>query len=163
MRAATIVRLFTDRDPRTHEAVRVAITSQSTRKNTSPKLLFDLATSLVLRSVPEEDTRRRERIRKYLKESFNNDLAKEEWEATFSSAEELAAAALSETDSGNPGPATRELAARSAYPLVVNGQLLDRPRDLEPAGPPQAGRSHQPHAHDAAGGVSAAPGAHRRP
>ena len=131
VRAATIVRLFTDRDPRTHEAVRVAITSQSTRKKTSPKLLFDLATSLVLRSVPEEDTRRRERIRRYLKESFSNDLAKDEWEATFRSAEELAAAAVSETESGNPGPATRELAARSAYPLVVSGQLLDRSRDLD--------------------------------
>ena len=121
----------TDHDPRTHEAVRVAITSQSTRKKTSPKLLFDLATSLVLRSVPEEDTRRRERIRRYLKEGFSNELAKEEWEATFRSAEELAAAALSEAESGIPGPATRELAARSAYPLVVSGQLLDRSRDLD--------------------------------
>ena len=131
VRAATIVRLFTDRDPRTHEAVRVAITSQSTRKKTSPKLLFDLATSLVLRSVPEEDTRRRERIRRYLKEGFSNELAKDEWEATFRSTQELAAAALSETESGSPGPATRELAARSAYPLVVSGQLLDRSRDLD--------------------------------
>lgn len=123
MRAATIVRLFTDRDPRTHEAVRVAITSQSTRKNTSPKLLFELATSLVLRSVPEEDSRRRERTRKYLKEAFSSELAKEDWEATFRSADEIAAAALSEAESGNPGPATRELAARSAYPLVVDGRL----------------------------------------
>jgi hypothetical protein len=131
VRAATIVQVFTDHDPRTHEAVRVAITSQSTRKKTSPKLLFDLATSLVLRSAPEEDTRRRERIRRYLKEGFSNELAKEEWEATFKSAEELAAAALSEAESGIPGPATRELAARGAYPLVVSGQLLDRSRDLD--------------------------------
>ncbi|MFH9353521.1 hypothetical protein [Kitasatospora sp. NPDC017646] len=123
VRAAAIVRLFTDRDPGTHEAVRVAITSQSTRKKTSPKLLFELATSLVLRSVPEEDSRRRERTRKYLKDSFSGELAKEQWEATFRSADELAAAALSEAESGNPGPATRELAARSAYPLVVDGRL----------------------------------------
>ncbi|MEU5988164.1 hypothetical protein ABZ806_04215 [Spirillospora sp. NPDC047418] len=123
VRAAAIVRLFTDRDRRTHEAVRVAITSQSTRKNTSPKLLFELAVSLVLRSVPEEDSRRRERTRKYLKEAFSSELAKEEWEATFRSADELAAAALAETESGSPGPATRELAARSAYPLVVDGRL----------------------------------------
>ncbi|WP_322750422.1 MULTISPECIES: hypothetical protein [unclassified Frankia] len=133
VRTAAIVRLFTDRGPRIHEAVRVAITTQSTRKKTSPKLLFDLATSLMLRSVPEKDSRRRERIRKYLKEAFNVELAKEDWEATFRTAEELAAAALAETESGNPGPATRELAARSAYPLVVNGHLLDRgPRDTEP-------------------------------
>src|SRR6266545_2970712 len=123
VRAAAIVRLFTDRDPHTHEAVRVAITSQSTRKNTSPKLLFELATSLVLRSLPEEDSRRRERTRKYLKEAFSNELAKEDWEATFRSADELTAAALSEAQSGSPGPSTRELAARSAYPLVVDGRL----------------------------------------
>jgi hypothetical protein len=123
VRAAAIIRLFTDRDPRIHEAVRVAITSQSTRKNTSPKLMFELATSLVLRSLPEEDSRRRERTRKYLKEAFNNELAKEEWEATFRSADEITAAALAEAESGNPGPATRELAVRSAYPLVVDGRL----------------------------------------
>ena len=123
VRAAAIVRVFTDHDPRMHEAVRVAITSQSTRKNTSPKLLFELATSLVLRSLPEEDSRRRERTRKYLKEAFSNELAKEDWEATFRSGEELAAAALSEALSGSPGPVTRELAARSAYPLIVDGRL----------------------------------------
>ena len=162
VRAATIVRLFTDRDSRTHEAVRVAITSQSTRKKTSPKLLFDLATSLVLRSVPEEDTRRRERIRRYLKESFSNDLAKDEWEATFRSAEELTAAALSRTESGNPGPATR--AARRPQRLPACRQRaaprsLPRPR---PARPPEAGRSDQPHARDSGRGVSATAGAHRR-
>ena len=123
VRAAAIVALFTDRDPRIHEAVRVAITSQSTRKKTSPKLLFELVPSLVLRSLPEEDSRLRERIRKYLKEAFSNDLAKEMWDATFRSADELATAALTEADAGNPGPATRELAARSAYPLIVDGRL----------------------------------------
>jgi hypothetical protein len=123
IRAAAILRLFTDHDPQTHQAVRVAITSQSTRKNTSPKLLFELATSLMLRSVAEDDSRRRERIRKYLKEAFGSDLAKEPWEATFRTADELAAAAISEAQSGNPGLATRELAARSAYPLIVDGRL----------------------------------------
>ena len=132
VRTAAIVRLFTARDPQTHVAVRVAITTQSTRKNTSPKLLFELATSLVLRSVPEEDSRRRERIRKYLKESFTTELAKEDWDATLRTSDELATAALAETEAGDPGPATRELAARSAYPLVVNGQILDRgPRDID--------------------------------
>ncbi|RZU46528.1 hypothetical protein EV385_6602 [Krasilnikovia cinnamomea] len=133
VRTAAIVRLFTDHDPRTHQAVRVAITSQSTRKNTSPKLLFELATSLVLRSVPEEDARLRERIRKYLAEAFSNELAKEDWEATFRDSEELAEAALTEVGAGRPGPATRELAARGAYALVVRRQLQDRgPRDVEP-------------------------------
>ena len=122
VRAAAIVRLFTDRNPRTHEAVRVAITSQSTRKRITTKLLLEIATSLVLRSLPEEDSRLRERTRKYLRDAFSGELAKD-WEATFRSGEELAAAALAEAEAGNPGPATRELAARSAYPLIVDGRL----------------------------------------
>lgn len=123
VRAAAIVRLFTHRDPHTHDAVRAAITSQSTRKKTSPKLLFELAASLMLRSLAQEDSRLRERTRKYLKEAFTNELATENWEATFRSVEALTAAALAEAASGSPGPATRELAARSAYPLIVDGRL----------------------------------------
>jgi len=122
IRAATIARLFTDREPQIHEAVRVAITSQSTRKRITTKLLLDIATSLVLRSLSEEDSRKRERTRRYLKEAYGVDLAKE-WEATFRSAEELAAAALAEIDDGGPGRNSRELAARSAYPLIVDGRL----------------------------------------
>jgi hypothetical protein len=76
----------------------------------------------VLRSLPEDDSRRRERTRKYLRDAFSGELAKD-WEATFRSGEDLSAAALSEAEAGMPGPATRELAARSAYPLVVDGRL----------------------------------------
>ncbi|MDQ3756340.1 MAG: hypothetical protein M3394_00595 [Actinomycetota bacterium] len=122
IRAATITRLFTDKNRDVHEAVRVAITSQSTRKNITTKLLLDIATSLVLRSLPEEDSRKRERTRKYLKEAFSVDLARD-WTATFRSAEDLAADALAEVANGNPGPSTRELAARSAYALVIDGGL----------------------------------------
>ena len=122
VRASAIVRLFTDSNPRTHEAVRVAITSQSTRKRITTKLLLEIATSLVLRSLAEEDSRRRERTRKYLRDAFSGELAKD-WEATFRSGEELAAAALAEAEAGIPGPAARELAARSAYPLIVDGRL----------------------------------------
>ncbi|MGW9363704.1 hypothetical protein ACWG43_07535 [Streptomyces albidoflavus] len=122
VRAAAIVRLFTERDQSIHAAVRVAITGQSTRKNITTKLLLDVASSLVMRSVSEEDSRRRERMRKYLKSAFPGELAKD-WEATFRGTEELAQAALAEVTKGEPGVATRELAARSAYPLVINGQL----------------------------------------
>ncbi|WP_261556253.1 hypothetical protein [Frankia tisae] len=122
IRAATIARLFTDRDPQVHAAIRVAITSQSTRKRITTKLLLDVATSLILRSLSEEDARKRERTRKYLKEALSGELAKE-WDATLRSAEELAAAAYTEAAAQTPGPATRELAARSAYPLVVAGAL----------------------------------------
>jgi hypothetical protein len=122
IRAATIARLFTDRDPQVYEAIRVAITSQSTRKRITTKLLLDVASSLILRSLPEEDARRRERTRKYLKDALSGELAKE-WDATLRSGEELAAVAYNEVAAGTPGAATRELAARSAYPLVVAGAL----------------------------------------
>ncbi len=122
IRAATIARLFTSRDPQVHAAIRLAITSQSTRKRITVKLLLDVATSLILRSLPEEDARRRERTRKYLKDALSGELAKE-WDATLRGTEELAAAAYSEVVAQSPGEATRELAARSAYPLVVAGAL----------------------------------------
>jgi hypothetical protein len=122
IRAATITRLFTERDPQVHGAIRIAITSQSTRKRITVKLLLDVATSLILRSLPEEDARRRERTRKYLKDALSGELAKE-WDATLRGAEELTAAAYNEVATQSPGPATRELAARSAYPLVVTGAL----------------------------------------
>lgn len=122
IRAASITRLFTERDPQTHAAIRRAITSQSTRKRITVKLLLDLATSLILRSLSEEDSRRRERTRKYLKDALSSELAKD-WDATLRSAEELGAAAFSEVAAQSPGPATRELAARSAYPLIVAGAL----------------------------------------
>lgn len=122
IRAATIARLFTDRDRDIHEAVRVAITSQSTRKRITTKLLLEVATSLVLRSLAEEDSRRRERTRKYLKEAFGVELARE-WTATFRPPDQLANETLAEIAGGGPGPASRELAARSAYPLIVDGRL----------------------------------------
>ncbi|WP_412076852.1 hypothetical protein ACLF6K_17180 [Streptomyces xanthophaeus] len=122
VRAAAIVRLFAERDQTVHSAVRVAITSQSTRKNITTKLLLDVASSLVMRSVAEEDGRKRERMRKYLKSAFSGELAKD-WQATFRDTDELSAAALVEVQQGEPGAATRELAARSAYPLVINGQI----------------------------------------
>jgi len=122
VRAATIIRLFTDRDPRTHEAVRVAITSQSTRKQIRTKLLFEIATSLVLRSVPEPDAHRREQVRKYLKDAYSQELAGE-WTATLRSADELATAALGELHGDGLEGSSRELAARAAYPLIVNGHL----------------------------------------
>jgi hypothetical protein len=122
VRAAHIVRVFTEGDPQRREAVRVAITSQSTRKRITTKLLLDIGSSLILRSLPEEDGRKRERTRRYLKEAYSVHLARD-WEATFRSGEEIAAAAMGEVEAGDAGAASRELAARSAYPLIVGGGL----------------------------------------
>jgi hypothetical protein len=122
IRAAAIARLATEKTPEVHDARRVAITSQSTRKNITTKLLLDVATSLVMRSVPEEDAHRRERLRRYLKEAYSVELARD-WTATNRPADQVAAAALAELSGAEPGPASRELAARSAYPLIVTGGL----------------------------------------
>ena len=54
VRAAQIVRLFTSKDERVDEAIRMAVTSQSTRKRITPKLLNELATALILRAVAED-------------------------------------------------------------------------------------------------------------
>ena len=122
VRAARVIRLFTDKGQKVYEAVRVALTTQSTRKRVTTKLLVEVATSLILRSLPEEDARKRERIRRYLKDAYSVELAKE-WEATFRAGQALTEAALAEVAIGQPGEASRELAARSTYPLVVAGGL----------------------------------------
>ncbi|TDO06452.1 hypothetical protein EV580_6540 [Mycobacterium sp. BK086] len=123
IRCSAIVRLFTERDPEIYAGIRCAITTQSTRNRITTKLLFDIATSLILRSLPEEEPRRRERTRKYLKEAFGQELTREEWTASLRSHDEIIAAAEQEVAAGKPGPATRELAARGAYPLIVDGAL----------------------------------------
>ncbi|MDK1390157.1 hypothetical protein QN219_31120 [Sinorhizobium sp. 7-81] len=50
LRAAQIVHLFTIDDDRVDEAIRVAVTSQSTRNRITPKLMNELATALILRA-----------------------------------------------------------------------------------------------------------------
>lgn len=122
VRAAAIVRVLTTRDSGIHAAIKSAITSQRTRKRITTKLLLDIAASLALRSLPEEDGRKRERMRKYLKDALSGELVKD-WDATLRSDEDLAAGAELEVRSQEPGPASRELAARSAYPLIVMGAL----------------------------------------
>ena len=52
-RAAHIVALFTTADDQAGEAMRIAVTSQSTRKRITPKLCNELATALIVRSVAE--------------------------------------------------------------------------------------------------------------
>ena len=53
LRAAQIVQLFTTDDDRVGEAIRVAVTSQSTRKRITSKLMNELATALILRAVAD--------------------------------------------------------------------------------------------------------------
>lgn len=129
LRAAQIVRLFTSKDERVNEAIRMAVTSQSTRKRITPKLMHELATALILRAVAD-DRGKVDQIRRYLRHAFGKAAHRENWDATGRSTNELVAAAMAEVreaiGQGNidePGAASLELAIRAAYPLVVSGRL----------------------------------------
>ena len=129
VRAARIVRLFTIEDDRINRAIRVAVTSQSTRKRITPKLCDELATALILRANTD-DPAKSDQIRRYLRESFGKASHRATWESTDRPVDKLAEEALKEvrhaitTDpTSEPGPASLELAVRAAYPLVVSGRL----------------------------------------
>lgn len=129
LRAMRIVHLFTNADERASLAIRVAVTSQSTRKRITTKLLHDLATVLILRSVAN-DPSRIDQIRRYLRQSFGRFLHTRQWEPTGRSDGQLVKDALSEVkawigdrNGDDPGPSTIELAVRASYPLVVSGRL----------------------------------------
>lgn len=129
LRAASIVRLLTSKHPEYTEAIRVAVTSQSTRKKITSALSNELATALILRSVAGEPART-DQIRRYMRHAFGKAVHKETWQSTGRNAGDLVAAALSELResiaAGRPldnAPASIELAVRAAYPLLVQGRL----------------------------------------
>lgn len=130
MRAARIMHLFTTRDSAIEGAIRVAVTSQSTRKRITPKLANELATALILRATVDDDRARTDQMRRYLREAFGKAVHNEEWESTARDTERLGADAIKEVRewignqcTGDPGPASLELAVRGAYALVVSGRL----------------------------------------
>ncbi|XOK15616.1 hypothetical protein ACI6PO_28115 (plasmid) [Agrobacterium tumefaciens] len=129
LRAAQIVQLFTSDDDRVDEAIRVAVTSQSTRKRITPKLMNELATALILRAVADEPAKV-DQIRRYLRHAFGKSTHRAKWQATGRASELLVQAALSEVreaitsgKTDEPGPSSLELAVRASYPLVVSGRL----------------------------------------
>jgi hypothetical protein len=140
MRAGRIVYLFTTKDPRITEAIRVAVTSQSTRKRITTKLASELATALILRATAD-DRARTDQMRRYLRDAFGKAVHSERWENTGRDTASLKADALNELRewignqcAGDPGPSSLELAVRGAYALVVSGRLnADRGgRDEQP-------------------------------
>jgi hypothetical protein len=128
MRAARIVHLFANKNARFVEAIRVAVTSQSTRKRITQKLANDLATALILRAAAFERART-DQVRRYLREAFGKAVHGEQWQITGRDAATLKEDAIKElrqwigNQSGDPGPASLELAVRGAYALVVSGRL----------------------------------------
>lgn len=129
LRATQIVGLFTGSDERFADAIRVAVTSQSTRKRITPKLMNELATALILRAVAE-DRGKLDQIRRYLRHAFGKSVHRGGWQSTGRPTDQLVKDALMEVRRSfqaegidDPGPSTMELAIRAAYPLVVSGRL----------------------------------------
>jgi hypothetical protein len=130
VRAAQIAELFLVKgDPAIEQAIRVAVTSQSTRKRISNPLMNELATALILRAVAD-DPSKTDQIRRYLKHGFGKSSHREKWAATDRGVEQLKEAAMEEVHQAlagagghDPGPASLELAVRAAYPLIVSGRL----------------------------------------
>lgn len=133
IRAARIFDVFLSRDDAFQNAIRTAVTAQSTRKQTSPKLMKELAAVLVLRGV-DLPPREAEQKRKYLIKAIPAAAERRgkdpvDWHATGKSHEQLMLEALDEvSESQNAGkevssPASVELAIRSALPLIANNAL----------------------------------------
>lgn len=129
IRASRIVQLFSGDDDRFGEAIRVAVTSQSTRKRVSRNLFNDLATALIVRSL-YGDPARVDQLRRYIRVAFSKAVYTRPWEATDRDIEVLVKEALREVRRSlgddsitEPGPASLELAVRAAYPLLVSGAL----------------------------------------
>ena len=130
IRAAEIVGLLANPDQRFRTAIRVAVTSQSTRKRIGTKLLNDLATALVLRAVAG-DPAKSDQVRRYLRFAFGKSVHNQPWQSTSRDTETLVKEALAEVRQSiangsvddERGPASLELAVRAAFPLVVSGRL----------------------------------------
>ena len=129
IRAAQIANLFIAKDPQVEYAIRVAVTSQSTRKRITSKMSNELATALILRAHVD-DPSKTDQIRRYMRHAFGKAVHRDVWSATDRTTDQLLIEAAKEVQeaigAGNglePGPASLELAVRAAYPLVVSGRL----------------------------------------
>lgn len=126
VRAASIVRLLTDSDPTVHQTIRVAITGQTTKQRITNKFKLEIAAALILRAVNGTDEHQKvSDIYRALQTGFSDALASEKWKASYRPTEVVVEEALRALAAGSENsPASFELAARAAYPLVVSRQLL---------------------------------------
>jgi hypothetical protein len=133
VRAARIIDVFLKRDDAFKIAIRNAVTAQSTRKQSSPKLMKELAAALIVRGLDlsprEADQKRKYVIKSIPSVAERRGAAGIDWEATGKSHEQLMLDALDEVSTpkanrkDEPGPATVELAVRSILPLIANSAL----------------------------------------
>jgi hypothetical protein len=126
VRAARIVRLLTDADPVIHQAIRVAITGQTTRQRIRNKFKLEVAAALIMRSVAATEERQKVTdIHRALQDGFSDTLATTTWHATYRPTRDVVSAAAEEVENGaEAGESSLELAARAAYPLIVSRQLF---------------------------------------
>ena len=134
VRAARIIDVFLKREETFKAAIRVAVTAQSTRKQTSPKLMKELAAVLILRGLDlsprEAEQKRRCLVKAVPAGAERRGTTGVDWEATSRPCNQLMLEALDEVREAKsngqeePGPATVELAVRSILPLVANNALL---------------------------------------
>jgi len=133
IRAARIIDVFLKRDDAFKIAIRNAVTAQSTRKQSSPKLMKELAAVLINRGL-DHSPREAEQKRKYLIKSIpaaaeRRGYGGAEWQATGRPHDQLMRESLEEVGlaqaagKNDPGPATVELAVRSILPLIANNAL----------------------------------------
>jgi hypothetical protein len=133
MRAARIIDVFMKRGDAFKIAIRNAVTAQSTRKQSSPKLMKELAAVLVLRGL-DLSPREAEQKRKYIIKSIpataeRRGAASVDWQATAKPHDQLMTESLEEVREAQaggkdePGPATVELAVRSILPLIASNAL----------------------------------------
>lgn len=129
LRAALIVRMFTSQDDRIRDAIRTAVTRQSTKKRMTTKLYNELAAALILRAIADDPTRT-DQLRRYMRLAVVKSVHSAEWQCTDRDTERLAKDALREVrrsirseSHSDPGPASLELVVRAAYPLIVSGGL----------------------------------------
>lgn len=133
IRAARILDVFLSRDEAFQNAIRTAVTAQSTRKQSSPRLMKELAAVLILRGV-DLTPREAEQKRKYLIKAIPAAAERRgkdavDWHATGKSHDQLMLEALDEVSDAQKagteatGPAAVELAVRSVLPLIANNAL----------------------------------------
>jgi hypothetical protein len=126
VRAARIIDVFLKRDDAFKIAIRNAVTAQSTRKQSSPKLMKELAAALIVRGL-DLSPREADQKRKYIIKSIPSAAERRgdngiDWEATSKSHQQLMLDALEEVRAaktagrGDPHAGTVLVAAVLAIP-----------------------------------------------
>lgn len=124
IRAAEIIELFTTDAQPVRDAIRDAVTRQSTRKRITKNFRVKLAVALIVRAVGGAGTSP-DRVRRYMQHGFVA-VRDGAFTPTHRHVDDLLAQSLEEYDedpAGDPGPGRLELAARAAYPLIATLSL----------------------------------------